>query len=314
MKIAILGAGRMGSLIGGFATKGGAECYMVDPWQDHVDAINNNGLVVYNNDDEPFTVPCKAYTKADQIGEKMDFIIVLVMGSKTREAVEAAMCLADENTYCLTLQNGLGNVEVIEEFFPKEKICYGFVPYGGTVMGPGKVKTLVSPTAESYFASAVYEEPTDKMKEFAQIMCSTGLSFTADKKSHVDSEIWFKISKNCAGNAVCGICRLPLGPFFNNEAAHSIENTLLYEVYAVAAAQGIHVAKYDMAKGLPETNPMYLHLPSTAQDMKAKRITEIDNLNGAVARLGDKYGIPTPYNHMITAMVKLIEQNYDLQY
>ena len=59
---------------------------------------------------------------------------------------------------------------------------------------------------------------------------------------------------------------------------------------------------------------MYNHLPSTAQDMKGKHKTEVDYINGAVARLGDKYGIPTPYNHMITALVKIIESNYDKQF
>ena len=206
-----------------------------------------------------FTVPCKAYTSPDQIGEKMDFIIVLVMGSATREAVQTAMCLADENTYCLSLQNGLGNVEIIEEFFPKEKICYGIVPYGGTVLGPGKVKTLVNKTAESHFASAVYEEPTEEMKQFAEIMCSTGLNFHADLKSLVDSEIWFKLSKNCSGNAVCALCRLPLGPYFDSEVAHSIENTLLYEVAAVAAAQGISLSKYDKAHPIGIQSKMYWH-------------------------------------------------------
>lgn len=70
MKIAILGAGRMGSLVAGFATRGGADCYLIDTWKEHVDAINQDGLTIYNNEDPPFNVKCKAFTSADQIGEK----------------------------------------------------------------------------------------------------------------------------------------------------------------------------------------------------------------------------------------------------
>ena len=69
----------MGSLVAGFATKGGAECYLIDPWQEHVDAINADGLTIFNNEDEPFTVACKAFTSPEQVGEKMDIIIVLVI-------------------------------------------------------------------------------------------------------------------------------------------------------------------------------------------------------------------------------------------
>ena len=311
MKIGIIGAGRMGSLVAGFATRGGAECYLVDPWKEHVDAINNEGLTIYNNEDEPFTVKAKAFTSADQIGEIMDLIVVLVMGQYTRTALSAAMCLADEHTYCLSLQNGMGNVEVLEEFFPKEKVLYGIMPYGGTVMAPGKVKTLTGKGNESHFGSDVFEDPNEFMEEFAAIMRSQGLEFYADKKSHVDSEIWFKLAKNCSGNPVCAICRLPLGPFTNCDATKPIEVGLFMEVATVAKAKGITLSKWNTGNKMSEESKMYWHLPSTAQDVKMKHKTEIDFLNGAVARMGDELGIPTPYNHMVTALVKIIEQNYD---
>lgn len=314
MKIGILGAGRMGSLLAGFATLGGAECYLIDTWQEHVDTINRDGLTIINNEDEPFNVKCKAYTSADQIGEKMDMIVVLVMGHVTRAAVSAAMCLADENTYCLTLQNGIGNVEVIEEFFPKEKILYGIMPYGGTILGPGKARTMCTPTASSHFGSAAFEEPNAFMQEFASIMSSHGLNFYADKKSVVDSVIWWKLAKNCSGNPVCAVVRLPLGPYTNTEATHNIETALFMEVATVAKAQGITLSGWDTGKKLASDSKMFWHLPSTAQDVKNKKKTEIDFLNGAVARLGDKLGIPTPYNHMITALVKIVEENYENQF
>lgn len=314
MKIAILGAGRMGSLVAGYATLGGADCLLVDPWQAHVDEINSNGLTICNNEDEPFTVKCRAFTSADQIKEKVDMLVVLVMGDHTREAVSAAMCLADEHTYCLSLQNGLGNVEVIEEFFPKEKVLYGIMPYGGTVLGPGKVKTLTNKNAESHFGSDAFEEPDAFMKEFAEIMSSHGLSFTADKKSNVDSEVWYKLAKNASGNAICAVCRLPLGPYTNADGATSLEVALFYEVAAVAAAQGITISKFDTGHKISHESKMYDHLPSTAQDVKARHHTEVDFINGAVARLGDKYGVPTPYNHMITGLVKIIQSTYDKQF
>ncbi len=314
MKIGILGAGRMGSLVAGFATKGGAECYLIDPWQEHVDAINADGLTIFNNEDEPFTVACKAFTSPEQVGEKMDIIIVLVMGDKTDEAVSAAMCLAGEHTYCLTLQNGLGNVEVIEKYFPAEKILFGIMPYGGSVLGPGKVKTLINATAESHFGPHGFEEPNAFMRGFEAIMLSQGLNFYAVSRTEVNRIVWWKLAKNASGNAICGVCRLPLGPYTNCEHTTALEVALFYETAAVAAAQGITLPSFDTGNKIALTSKMYNHLPSTAQDMKGKHKTEVDYINGAVARLGDKYGIPTPYNHMITALVKIIESNYDKQF
>lgn len=314
MKIAILGAGRMGSLVAGFATRGGAECYLVDTWKEHVDAINQDGLTIYNNEDPPFNVKCKAFTSAGEIGEKMDLIIILVMGQVTEQALSAAMCLADGHTYCMTLQNGLGNVEVIEKYFAPEKIMFGIMPYGGTVLGPGKVKTLVNPNAESHFGPHGFEEPDAFMKEFEAIMRSQGLNFYAASKSEVNRIVWWKLAKNASGNAICGVTRLALGPYTNCEYTKPVEVALFYETAAVAAAQGITLPLFDTGTRTEETSKMYNHLPSTAQDMKNHHKTEIDFINGAVARLGDKYGIPTPYNRMITALVKIIESNYDKQF
>lgn len=314
MKIAIMGAGRMGSLVAGNACRGGAECFLVDPWKEHVDAINTNGLTIQNNNDEPYTVSCKAVTSADQIDEKVDLIVILVMGKHTREAVEASMCLADEHTYCLTLQNGLGNVEVIEEYYPKERILYGIMPYGGTVLGPGKVHTLCSSRAQSHFGSDAFEDPNDFMLEFAKIMCSQGLLFNADKKSVVDAEIWYKLARNASGNAICAVCHLPLGPASHAPGYTALETALFYEVAAVAAAQGIVLAKFNAGAKFSPTSPMFYHLPSTAQDVQGKKKTEVEFINGAVARLGDKLGIPTPYNHMVADFLRIIDSTYEYQF
>lgn len=316
MKIGIIGAGRMGCLVAGNATSGGAECFLVDPWKEHVDEINANGLTIFNNEDEPYNVKCKAFTSADQVGEIMDLIVVLVMGQHTRNAIEAAMCLADEHTYCITLQNGMGNVEVLEEYFPKERLLYGIMPYGGTVLGPGKVKTLTGAGDKSHFGCAGIEEPNDFMKEFATMMQSRGLEFYAENKADVDSAVWFKMALNCSGNPVCAVTRVALGPYTNCDATAPIEIGLFMECAAVAKVLGVNIDNWHWNTGrkLPKESKMYWHLPSTAQDVKAKRKTEIDYLNGAIARMGDKYGVPTPYNHMITAMVKIVEENYDNQF
>lgn len=313
MKIAILGAGKMGSLVGSLLYRSGADVYLIDPWEAHINAINSEGLTVKINEDEPYTVYPKAFTSADQISEKMDMVIILVMGMYTESAVKASMNLIDENTYILTLQNGMGNVEKLEEMFPKEKIMYGIVPYGGNMAGPGRMNAIINLSAHAHFASDASEEPLPIMEEFASLMQKNGLNFRAEKKSVIDSAIWDKLAKNASSNGVCGLVRLPLGPYNDCDEGMAVKQALYDEVIAVAAAKGIKVAAPDELK-ISKGMKMYNHLSSSAQDVRDKKKTEIDFISGYIAREGARLGVPTPYNTIITQLIHIVEQNYDMQF
>ena len=108
---------------------------------------------------------------------------------------------------------------------------------------------------------------------------------------------------------------------FNREAwdfscGRKLDEALLEEILAVAEAEGVTgLREITTATNYwPEDNPMYRHVPSTAQDVRAQRKTEIDFLNGTIVRLGKKHGIPTPYNSMVTNLIHIIENNYDAMF
>lgn len=314
MKIAIVGAGAMGSILGAHFVMGGAEVYFVDPFEAHIRAMQENGLKFRINQEEPRYLNVTAVTSADQIDEKMDLILFMVKGLYTETAALGARCLADEHTYCMTLQNGVGNAEILAEHYNRERILAGVVEFGGRMEEPGFVCALINPTAKISFASTTEEEPDEFVQSVAGLLEKAGLRAYARKKSEIESVIWFKLAKNCSGNPICAVTRLPLGPYNNTDEGLPIEKAVFEEVEAVANAQGIRLADQGKPHKIPKESQMYGHLPSTAQDVKARKKTEIDFLNGAVVRLGGKYGVPTPYNHMITALVKIIEQNYENQF
>ena len=252
----------------------------------------------------------KAFTDASQFGEIMDVLISLVKGTVTELASKAAKCASDEHTLILTLQNGIGNTEILETIFPRENIMYGCMMVSGRVKEPGLVMKKYSP--ESYVSiGSLSGEYTPAMQEFTDL-CKKGginLRFCAD----IDKEIWTKMITNCTGNAICGITRLPVGRMLNTEivdSGYQISLQIEKEVVAVANAMGIDL-EVGHIKPVPTTN---VHYPSMAQDIMAKRRTEIDNLNGAVARLGKQYGVPTPFNEMAALLVKTIENNYPYQW
>ena len=318
MKYAIIGAGAMGSIVGAYLVKGENEVWLVDPFEAHMKAISENGLKIEVNG-ETETVKVNAVTGSDQISDKMDVIIFLVKGLYTREAAESALCLANEDTYVMTVQNGIGNVDIFSEYFNPDKILYGLIQFGGSLVEPGHVYALIGAN-QGLKVGPNSKVLNEKIEEIAESFRAGGMHF--ELMEDIDGEVWYKMTKNCSNNAVCGIVRLPLGPYMAAKEAKQIGEELLKEVIAVAKAKGIKI-KEDPPKAQPKQgeskggggmkpdNPMYNHLPSTAQDMSRERITEIDFLNGAVVREAEKFGVPTPFNKLVTLLVKVIEQNYE---
>ena len=227
--------------------------------------------------------------------------------------MESAVCLADENTCVLSLQNGLGNVDVIKKYFAEEKIWYGLMEFAGHVIAPGHIGGNIGANACIYFGS-YQKKITDRMRAFADIMTSGGLK--ANIKEDVDPYVWFKLRSNI-NNVVFGLLRLTIGHMAVQEGKNELLNLVVGEVDKVAKAKGIEYPEEKQkasAEGKKLSPARMTHIPSTAQDMKAKKITEVEFLNGAIYKEGQKLGIDTPYNELLYRMVKIYENTYDVQY
>lgn len=311
MKITIIGAGAMGGTIGGYFSMGGAKVYFVDPYQAHIEKINADGLQMDVNG-EIKTIRVRAFTSAADIGEKMDLVVIVTKGHFIASAIEGALCLFDERTACMAIQNGMGNVEILSKYLSLDRIYASIVQLGASMPGPGMVKVLKRDGAMLSCGPVAQETTTDQIKEIAETLTRGGLDAFAMTKSEINLKIWYKVTANCTGNPCCAVTRLQLGRFTNCPEGIEIKKGLLEEILKVAECEGVTgLAEIATAtKYWPEDNPMYHHVPSTAQDVRAKRKTEIDFLNGAIVRLGQKHGIPTPYNTMITNLIKIIESNY----
>jgi 2-dehydropantoate 2-reductase len=114
VKIAIVGAGAMGSMYGGYLSNGGNEVYLIDIWEEHVNKINKDGLTIQKGDQEILAYP-KAVTKAEDVGI-VDLAVIFVKSIHTGSAVKSNMALFGDNTMLLSLQNGYGNIEKIEKY------------------------------------------------------------------------------------------------------------------------------------------------------------------------------------------------------
>ena len=311
MKIVMLGAGALGSTIGGTLAMGGNDVHFVDMWQEHVDLINKDGLHM-TNEKEDWYVRVDARTTADTIGEA-DLVIVLVKSFATKQAVEQLKQtnVIGKNTLVMSLQNGLGNEETIASVIGSENVISGKTYVGGRLIQAGYISAGVQ--GKWTYIGELNGEITDRIQTVCNVFNDAGL--LCEVSDNIKGLIWDKLLINVAAGALCGITRLPYGPLYEEDYIKDVAVAAIQEGIQVAKAAGVVLKSEDpqypwvaASEGLPGTIKT-----SILQSLELKRPTEIDFINGSIVEWGKKYGIATPVNQTLVACVKGIEK-YILKY
>ena len=311
MKIVMLGAGALGSTIGGTLAIGGNDVHFVDMWQEHVDLINKDGLHM-TNEKEDWYVRVDARTTADTIGEA-DLVIVLVKSFATKQAVEQLKQtnVIGKNTLVMSLQNGLGNEETIASVIGSENVISGKTYVGGRLIQAGYISAGVQ--GKWTYIGELNGEITDRIQTVCNVFNDAGL--LCEVSDNIKGLIWDKLLINVAAGALCGITRLPYGPLYEEDYIKDVAVAAIQEGIQVAKAAGVVLKSEDpqypwvaASEGLPGTLKT-----SILQSLELKRPTEIDFINGSIVEWGKKYGIATPVNQTLVACVKGIEK-YILKY
>ena len=311
MKIVMLGAGALGSTIGGTLAIGGNDVHFVDMWQEHVDLINKDGLHM-TNEKEDWYVRVDARTTADTIGEA-DLVIVLVKSFATKQAVEQLKQtnVIGKNTLVMSLQNGLGNEETIASVIGSENVISGKTYVGGRLIQAGYISAGVQ--GKWTYIGELNGEITDRIQTVCNVFNDAGL--LCEVSDNIKGLIWDKLLINVAAGALCGITRLPYGPLYEEDYIKDVAIAAIQEGIQVAKAAGVVLKSEDpqypwvaASEGLPGT-----FKTSILQSLELKRPTEIDFINGSIVEWGKKYGIATPVNQTLVACVKGIEK-YILKY
>lgn len=311
MKICMLGAGALGSTIGGTLAMGGSEVHFIDMWQEHIDNINENGLKMTDEKKDWF-VKVDARTTGNDIGPA-DLVIVLVKSFATKTAVEElkATNVIGPDTLVMSLQNGLGNEETIASVIGPENVISGKTYVGGRLISPGYVSAGVK--GKYTYIGELDGSVTERIQRVADGFNKAGL--LCKVSDNIKGLIWDKLLINVAAGALCGITRLPYGPLYEEDVIKDCAVAAIQEGIDVAKAAGVKLTSedpeypwYAASEGLPPT-----FKTSILQSLELKRPTEIDFINGSVVEWGKKYGIPTPVNATLVACVKGIEK-FILQY
>lgn len=315
MKIAVLGAGALGTLFGGRLTKGGNEVILIDPYEELVDAVKRDGIFITDTQGAEENIRVNIVETSREASEQMgyaDLILVLVKGMFTETAVKNAKPLVGPNTYFLTLQNGIGNPQIIAEYYPAGHVFYGVTIMGGLSEGLGRVSDRSVPGSACNIM-AMSGKITPELERVAQALISSGIGAVLNEEAQ--QLIWEKLTMNCVANSTGVIARMTNGNFMASPDGLAIARMIVDEVCAVGNAKKIPMDAdkiYDwiVEKLSPQTE-MY---SSMAQDAMRKRPIEIETITGGVIREADALGIPVPVSRTIYHFDRLIAANYDKQW
>lgn len=304
MKIGIIGSGAVGSLFAAhLSLLESEETWVYDVSPPHVEAINSKGLRL-TGVGEVLGHP-RATTDPAEL-PALDFAIVATKGMHTRSAIEATAPALSGGAVC-SVQNGIGNEEVIAEFV--SKVIRGTTFPAGKLLEPGLVQwdtagsTWIGPFEPS-------PAPMGDVRTLADLLTRSGMETLALEDAR--GAQWTKLIFNAASNALCSLTQLPHGRAALDEAVRWVMDGVIEEGKAVAAALGIEMEK-DPAQLLVESvEPALDHKPSMLQDVLARRVTEIDQLNGGIVRFGQEAGIPTPLNQAAYGLIKGLEHSWKL--
>lgn len=303
MKIGVVGSGAMGSLFGARLIEAGADVVLVDTDRPHIEAMQERGLT-FDDGGETRQIPVKA--TADHAGAgPVDLIIFFVKHPHTRKAIRDAQPMMHAGTYVWTPQNGVGNVELIAEIVPESRIAKGLTSSTSVVTAPGRIVNNFRGTTET-FIWPVDGGDHAPLAELAELMTHAGLPTTL--APDIDYRIWRKLCVNTTLTALTAAINTAIGPIGESEAGQRLMRAIVEEVVAVANAKGIPLTFEDGFGYVEELRAKaFEHIGSTTVDMQGHRPTEIEAMNGAVAREGARLNIPTPANAVVADIVRILE-------
>src|SRR5579862_7132016 len=303
MKICIVGCGAVGSLFAAHLARSGEhEVWTYDVWKPHVEAIRQRGLRLSGAAE--FTARLKAASDPAEI-PRCDYGIVATKSIHTKNAIAQVARVFDENSAVCSVQNGVGNEEIIAEHV--KFVIRGTTFPAGHPIAPGHVgfdikgDTWIGPFEPT-------RTPMQKVEELAGLITRSGMNTIALPDAR--GAQWTKLIFNASTNPVGALTLLHHGAATRFAATGQLFNDLIAEGESVAKKLGIELHGDPRALVQKGANAPGKHRASMLQDVLAKRQTEVDFMNGAIVEWGEKMGVPTPLNKAMWELIKGVEHSW----
>jgi len=304
----VVGAGAVGSFFGAMLARAGHAVTLVGRAA-HVEAIARDGLQLHMGGRiEAVRV---AATTALAAVRDADLVLFCVKSTDTDAVAREMAPLLPERTLVLSLQNGVDNPSAIarhvrgagQAVVPTVVYVATAMPEPGVVKHFGRGDLVVGPLTEADAADAAR---ATQLQALVDLFIAAGVPVRLSPT--VMDELWAKLMVNCAYNAISALAQMPYGRLVALPEVRALQQAVVREVVAVAGAEGRRMPLAEAMQAMERiATAMPAQLSSTAQDLARGKATEIDHLNGHVARRGAELGIPTPVNQALHALVKLAE-------
>ncbi|MBP1696892.1 MAG: 2-dehydropantoate 2-reductase [Deltaproteobacteria bacterium] len=320
MRTLFVGAGAIGSLVGAYLAKGGAEVTLLDI-ADHIHTIAKEGLKVRAIGGDSFEVKVKAVSDAKTI-DNIDLLILTVKTFHTESALASVAHLKNRIQVALSIQNGVEKEDHLIRLFGKEKVAGAMCLEGATRLGPTEILHTMS--GITYIGELDGRE-TDRVKAVCQLFTAGGLK--AEVTPHILAADWAKWINFAAASAVCSLTRLEYFKILKNRELALLFAQIYREYAQLAKAKGIEVRDYpgfevktiseaDLSGAIKflqargeglEAKGMTKVKPSLCQDVEGGRKTEYEAIFGYAVQEAEKKGIEMPLTRHVYQFLKGID-------
>lgn len=311
MKVVIVGPGAMGLLFAAFLSKGASvgkqdkdEIWILDKNKERAEKINQNGIFV-DGISGKWQAKVRATTQTKEI-EQPQLIIIATKSYDTKSAITLAKPLITEDTSVLTLQNGIGNIEIIGESAGADKVIGGITNMGATLFNENQIR--FAGHGETIIGKPDGTTPPE-LRQIREIFNKAKLETKVSRD--IKGILWSKLIINVGINALSALTRLHNGRLIEFEGTRKIMREAVTEAVKVAKRKRIKLVYEDpLAKVEAVCEATAANVSSMLQDILRKKRTEIDFINGVIVRIGQEIGVPVPVNSLLVDLIKTIETSH----
>jgi len=301
MRFCIIGAGAMGGLYGGRLALAGHDVAFIDANPETVAAIRQHGLKLQGvGGDHVIRAPvAREPGELDDGLHRAEVALIHTDTNNTRDAALRAAAVLGDDGFAVTLQNGIGNVEILQEVLGPARTAGGISYHSAASPEPS---VSLHTNDGKTFLGELDGSHSARIERLAGAIAETGM--TVEVSERIEAVIWTKFLVNCAVNPLAAISGLRVGELASTPEANTFQDRILDEAMRVINAKGIRLTYDDPVAAIKRLTSRSYNKPSMLQHMEQGRPTEIDALNGALVREGRAMGVATPFNEALTLLVK----------
>jgi 2-dehydropantoate 2-reductase len=310
MTITVIGPGAIGCLLTAYLTRAGEEVSLLDYRSKRATLLQDRGITV-DGEREAFHTPIKATAYLTEI-RSTEIFILCVKASDTSVVAAKLKDAIPPESHLLTLQNGLGNIEQLSEFFGGARVFAGATSHGATLLEVGHVRHAgygeiwLGETSETSSTQA----GRAKLQNLATTLNRAGLQ--AQMVDDIQPILWSKLVVNVGINALTAILGVPNGELLKIPECQNVMDGAVAEAVQLARGCGIQLQlPEEIERVRAVCNSTAANISSMLQDVKRQKKTEIDQINGAVVRMAAHHGMTSPVNEVLTALVRGLEARYN---